>query len=674
MAFAHSLEVLYALLRLYADGLSGAGTAATCSADLPYPHLQQRLQQTLRAVALTALGSVLLPLLLLIVLSPLEFPGFVPSILVVMVLWMVAVAHLTLRYALLPTPRRAEAEPVTATRGGLQAAVCAAVDTATRVREQPQLPVLLLLCVAHSFTWKLVLYYGMASSVDAGKDFGSFAVAGGLVAFASFVQVEKSLGDDPFVLDPRAAFVRAMQRDVVRAVRRGVLVYVLGRVLSWLFGGDVVQETEARFFALHASRATFQVTSSVLENLTILSAASAFRILLFRASYQVVGGAFGATNNLWDSLAASKAKERDVAGALFATEVAVSPQTSTPLNQQYLEALHKRMDAALKQISDKKTPKAPADAEEVEVLNSLFQFENLLTGCKFDAAARESLFASRDRWDALFSSTTAVIDGFTLMLQLLNTLPDRKGAAGDNSPTGALALEQSVTALVRFLNSQQDAHPLLLLQQYPHLANLRISSASVKSTVRFFVESKLQFAIRRFVVEEARRRVFQRAKVVRAAESLLCHLVSVSREEDKQGYVQVRFSLYLSLAWACALALTAGVFCSCTKQHTVPAVLSSLVECRNALDAYMETCLKESSTTDVYVQEATALAKGEPGCCAREESYHHSADALHRSCPQESTAVFIASPRCFKASCPCSRSLRELRRRCLRTRASVRRD
>jgi hypothetical protein len=89
MAFAHSLEVLYALLRLYADGLSGAGTAATCSADLPYPHLQQRLQQTLRAVALTALGSVLLPLLLLIVLSPLsplEFPGFVPSILVVMVL------------------------------------------------------------------------------------------------------------------------------------------------------------------------------------------------------------------------------------------------------------------------------------------------------------------------------------------------------------------------------------------------------------------------------------------------------------------------------------------------------------------------------------------------------------------------------------------------------------
>lgn len=51
-------------------------------------------------------------------------------------------------------------------------------------------------------------------------------------------------------------------------------------------------------------------------------------------------------------------------------------------------------------------------------------------------------------------------------------------------------------------------------------------------------------------------------------------------------------------------------FCFCLSQHTVPAVLSSLMECRHALEAYMETCLKESSTTDVYVQEATALAKG----------------------------------------------------------------
>ncbi|KAE8883260.1 hypothetical protein PF005_g9508 [Phytophthora fragariae] len=584
MGFAHSLEVLYALLRLYADGTAASPTFT----QLPYPHLQQRLQQTLRAVALTALGAVVLPLLLLIVLpvlSPLEFPGFTTFLLVIGLLWTATVAHLTLRFALLPTPRRAEAEPVVSTRGGLQTAVCALVDVVTRVREQPQLPVLLLLCVAHSYVWKLTLYYGMATSAQVAVDFSSFAIAGGLVTFVSFVVVETSLAQDPFVLDPRAAFVREMQRDVVRAVRRGVLVYIAGRALSWLFGGSSeleMQETEGSFLALHASRVTFQVTSSVLENLAILSSASVFRILLFRASYQVLGGAFGDSNNLWDSLVAVKPKEGDVASALFATDVAANPQNSTPLNEQYLQALHKRMDAAVRQISDKKTPKAPADAEDVETLDSLFKFENLLTGCKFDAAARESLFSSRDRWNALFSSTTAVVDGFTLMLQLLNTLSERKGSAGDSSPTGALALEQSVGSLVRFLNSQQDAHPLLLLHQYPHLANLRISSASVKSALRFFVESKLQFAIRRFVMEEARRRVFQRAKVVRAAESLLCHLVSVSRAEDKQGYVQ----------------------------HTVPAVLSSLMECRNALDAYMETCLKESSTTDVYVQEATALAKG----------------------------------------------------------------
>ncbi|KAF1790947.1 Nucleoporin protein Ndc1-Nup [Phytophthora cactorum] len=518
MAFAHSLEVLYALLRLYASGTASSSSFS----DVPYPHLQQRLQQTLRAVALTAFCTVLIPLLLLCLLpllSPLEFPAS---------LRFSTVAHLTLRYALLPTPRRAEAEPV---RGGLQAAVCAIMDAVTRVREQPQLP------CCFCFVWLIL--------------------AGGLVAFVSFVLVEKSLAEDPFVLDPRAAFVRAMQRVwCVQYVAECLCTLWDARgagcslaAVKWGWA------TETAFFSLHSSRVMFQITTSFLENLAILSAASVFRILLFRASHQVVGGAFGETNNF------VKPKEGDVVTALFATEAAANPQNTTPLNEQYLQ---------VKKISDKKTPKAPADAEDVEILDSLFKFENLLTGCKFDAAARETLFTSWDRWNALFSSTTAVVDGFT------------KGDAGDCSPTGALALEQSVAALLRFLNSQHDAHPLLVLQQYPHLANLRISSSSVKSSIRFFVESKLQFAIRRFLMEEARRRVFQRAKVVRAAESLLCHLVSVSRAEDKQGYVQ----------------------------HTVPAVVSSLLECRNALDAYMETCLKESSTTDVYVQEATALAKG----------------------------------------------------------------
>ncbi|CAI5720581.1 unnamed protein product [Peronospora effusa] len=588
MGFTHSLEVLYALLRLYITGLSNV-TSSSFSSDLLYPYVQQRLQQTLRAVALTVLCTVCLSLVflcLLPVLSPLEFPSLTGFLLVIGLLWIVTVTQLTLRYALLPTPRRVEAKPIVSSRGGLQTAVCAVVDVVARVRQQPPLPVLLLLCVVHSYIWKLVLYYGMASNAQVAENFGLFALAGGLVSFISFVMVEKSLSEDPFVLNPPAAFVRAMQRDVVRAARRGVMVYIVGRVLSWLFAHsnkmNIEVVTRAGFLSLHASTTAFQIMSSGLENLAILSAASVFRILLFRVNYRDVDGMFGDTNNMWQSQAVVKAKDGDVTGALFATEVAAIPQTSKPLSEQYLQGLQKRMDAALKKISDKETLKAPADAEDVEILNSLFKFKNLLTGCKFNADARESLFASRERWNALFDSTTAVVDGFTLMLQLLNTLQDRESSVvGDSSATDALALEQSFGSLLRFLNSQQDAHPLILLHQYPHLANPHISSTSVKSPIRFFVESKLQFATRCFLIEEARRRVFQRAKVVRAAEALLCHLVSVSRSEDKLGHVQ----------------------------HTVPAVLSSLLECRHALETYMETCLKESNTTDVYVQEATALAK-----------------------------------------------------------------
>ena len=540
MALAHTLEVLYALLRLYTSSSRGAASSTFCS-DVPYPHLQQRLQQTLRAVALTSFGAVSLPLLLLCllpVLSPLAFSSFLAFLLVVGLLWTFTVAHLTLRYALVPTPRRTNATgPERCTRRGLQAAVCALMDVVTRVQEQPQLPVLFMLCVVHSYLWQLVLYYGMASSALIGAEFGPFAVAGGLVAFAAYVMLDERLSEDPFVLDPRAAFVKMLQRDAVRAVRRGVVVYILGHVLSWMWWSSVGVAAETVEGGL-LSRMTFQIASSVLENGAMLSAASVFRILLFRASYQVVGNAFDDANNLWDSLVDEKPNEGDVAGALFATEVAVIPQTNVPLNEQYLQGLQKRRDAALKCILDKQTSVAPADAEDVEILDSLFKFENLLTGCKFATAARASLFVSRERWNALFSSTTAVVDGFTLMLNLLNTLQDQKSAADDAS---TLALERSFASLLRFLGLQQDAHPLFLLHQYPHLVNLRVSSANVNSPVRFFIESKLQFAVRRFLVEEARRRAFQRVKVVRAAESLLCHLVSVSRTDDKQGYVQVCF-------------------------------------------------------------------------------------------------------------------------------------
>ncbi|RLN98064.1 hypothetical protein BBJ28_00008480 [Nothophytophthora sp. Chile5] len=577
MGFVHTLEVLYALVRVYATSTDGQTQTPLLSLtqEVPYPHLQQRLQQTLRAVALSALGAIFVPLVLLCVapvLSPFAFPGFVALAVVCALLWIATVAQMALRYTLLPAPRhssRSRSDPIVAMRGGLQTVVCAVVDAVTRMRDQPQLPVLFALCVVHTWLWKLVLYYGMlpatTTDAEAGAGFSIFVFTGGLIAFVSIVMVEKSLGDDPFALDPRAAFQSALQRDVVRAMRRGVLVYVAGSMFCWILSGSSSssigtenEPTTDSLFVVHAARMAFQITSSVLENLAVLSSASVFRILLFRSSYAAVDGAFGDTGNLWDSLAVTKPKEGDVMGALFASDVAVAPQTSTPLHEQYVQGLRKRVDAALKQIASRKTPAAPADAEDVESLDSLFKFENLLLACKFDADARASLFASRQRWHALFRSTTAVVDGFTLLLQLLNTLSDRKSPTKTNNPaTGALALEQSVPTLLRFLSARRDTHPLLLLDQYPHLANLRIAATSIKSRIQFFIDSKLQFAVRRFLVEEARRRVFQRAKV-----------------------------------------------------HTVPAVLASLVECRKALDAYMETCLKDSGVTDIYVQEATALAKG----------------------------------------------------------------
>ncbi|KAI9895813.1 hypothetical protein PsorP6_019490 [Peronosclerospora sorghi] len=160
----------------------------------------------------------------------------------------------------------------------------------------------------------------------------------------------------------------------------------------------------------------FQITSGVLENFTILSAASVFRILLFRANYRVVNGK---TN-------VAKTTEGDVFSVLFETEIAPVPLSSTPLNEQYLQGLHKRMEEASKNIADKKMPKIYADAEDVEILDSFFKFENLLTGCKFNANARESLFASFNKWNVLVSSTTAVIDGFTLVVHVLNSYKTRK--------------------------------------------------------------------------------------------------------------------------------------------------------------------------------------------------------------------------------------------------------
>lgn len=53
----------------------------------------------------------------------------------------------------------------------------------------------------------------------------------------------------------------------------------------------------------------------------------------------------------------------------------------------------------------------------------------------------------------------------------------------------------------------------------------------------------------------------------------------------------------------------------------MPAVLTSLVECRNGLARYLETCLKNGIATDVYMKEADALARGTyVGACLRSRS------------------------------------------------------
>ncbi|KAI9916995.1 hypothetical protein PsorP6_017990 [Peronosclerospora sorghi] len=161
--------------------------------------------------------------------------------------------------------------------------------------------------------------------------------------------VEKSLGEDPLELDPRLAFVKAMQRDVVRVVRRGVLAYVLGCALSRIFPSSKalgMKMDEGSFLSLQVSTMAFQITSGVLENVTILSAASVFRILLFRATYRVVNGKKYGAISLWNLLAVAKTTEGDVFSVLFETEIAPVPLSSTPLNEQYLQSLQKQMEEA----------------------------------------------------------------------------------------------------------------------------------------------------------------------------------------------------------------------------------------------------------------------------------------------------------------------------------------
>lgn len=538
MGFVHALEVLNAQV---AQQHNSQALSREALDALPYPHLQQRLQQTLRGVVLVAALGIVVPVALLCFLpmigSSYAFPGVASFVLLSLMLLAASVAQILVRYVMLPAPR-----PFLPDRasiyGFVQTLLCVAFDAVARVYQEPQLLVLLTLCVFHSWLWKACLYaITSADESDSGvaAHFSAFAFFGGVVSFVSFLAFEKSIGEDPFVLDPRAALQNGLQRDFVRAVRRGVIVWSVTSALL------VLTQADESLFSLRFARAHFQITSSVVENFVWLTTASMFRILLFRANHKALEDA-SADGALWDFIdKRSKFNESFSVEDLFCTEdLAVSSQSSTPLNEQYIVVLRKRVDSALNKISSRKVDDASSFAfENVEALDTLFKYENLLLVTKFNREARKVVFASEPRWRALFQSTTAALDAFTLSLQLLNAVPERKNQTSQDEKLAA-SLDKSFVNVLAFVLSRASANPLLLLDAFPHLANLRLSPSGFKSKIQYYFESRAQFAVRRFLIEEARRRVFLRSKVVFKAQELLCHLVSTSRAEDEQGIVQVR--------------------------------------------------------------------------------------------------------------------------------------
>lgn len=538
MGFVHALEVLNALAQV-AQRQNSQTLSREALDALPYPHLQQRLQQTLRGVVLVAALGIVVPVAALCFLpmlgSSYAFPGTISFVLLSLVLLLASLAQILVRYVMLPAPR-----PFLPDRasiyGFVQTLLCVVFDAVARVYQEPQLLVLLTLCVFHSWLWKACLYAITTAESDSGVGvhFSAFAFVGGVVSFVSFLAFEKSIGEDPFVLDPRAALQSGLQRDFVRAVRRGVIVWSVTHALL------VLTQADESLFSLRFTRAYFQITSSVVENFVWLTTAAMFRILLFRANHKALDGS-ASDGTLWDFIGKrSKFNESFSVEDLFCAEdLAVSSQNSAPLNEQYVVALRKRVDSALNKISSRKVDDASSFAfENVEALDTLFKYENLLLVTKFNREARKVVFASEPRWRTCFQSTTACLDAFTLSLQLLNAVPERKNQAQDEKLV--VSLDKSFVNVLAFVLSRASANPLLLLDAFPHLANLRLSPAGFKSKIQYYLESRAQFAVRRFLIEEARRRVFLRSKVVFKAQELLCHLVSTSRAEDAQGIVQVR--------------------------------------------------------------------------------------------------------------------------------------
>lgn len=515
MGATHALEVLHALMRVYEQ--SGPQHVFQAGDTLPFPHLHQRLQQTIRGVGLVALAGVGLPLVALFLLpkSQFVFPGLIAFASLWTLLVLLSLCQILLRYVMVPSPRpfltdRSEIQ------GFVQTVVCGVFDIAARVYQEPQLLVLVTWCALNTWLWKYSFFAVLADSGElVSANFSTFALVGGLVAFASFLTVEKSLGEDPFVLDPRAALFGQLQRDLVRALRRGFIVWMLSHLVIALSQGG------AGIFSFSITAAYFHIVSTAIESFVTLSTATAFRILLFRATYQALESA-AANGQLWDSLEARKVSNGNQSiGDLFSGKLAISSSANVSLQEQYLLALKTRIDGAVKQISSRKVQASAVPLDHVATLEAQFKFANLLVASKFNPATRQLLFSSEQRWISFFQVATAVLDSFSFSLQLLNAIPERKGRSQDNE------LEKSLPSLFKFLTAKKDLHPLLLLDQYPSLANLRIPSAGFKSKVQYHIDSVIQFAVRRFLVEEARHRVFMHSKVCSSV--IYCRMIDADQ-------------------------------------------------------------------------------------------------------------------------------------------------
>ncbi|GLD91839.1 hypothetical protein PINS_up000372 [Pythium insidiosum] len=585
MGVAHALEVLHALHHAapWSSSPSDA-TGLSATLALPHPHLQQRLQQTLRGVLLLAVAGVVLPFAVLCLVLPtttFEFPGLMWFAIVTALLIGCSVTHLFLRYVMLPNSTHGAGTSVFREPGAVgalgwaQVVICVLVEVTARLYQEPQLLVLLTLSLFHSWLWKSAAFYLLVSDDAAttiAEHFSVFVFLGGVVSFTSFFWLERRLAEDPFVLDPRSVLEMAVLRSAVHALRRGVLVWFLARVLLVLTQSDSIS-----VFSLRFHRAFFHVSTSAIESFVLLSCAAVFRILLFRANIKALEQS-AHTGQLWDSAGSNQAGDA-FANTLFGEALAVDNGSTTPLGQQYINALKKRADGAKTQIASRKVCGASLASEHVDCLEKLFKFDNVSVASKFNPSCRKQLFSSEDRWKSFVGASTAVIDSFALTLRLLNSIPERRNSGQEDQ---VAMLEKSVRNLAQFLILNAKTHPLLILDAHPHLSNLRISSNNFKSKIKYYFESRIQFAVRRFVMEEATHRVFAYAKAVNSCQRVLCHLVSVSRAEDASG----------------------------NAQHAVPAILTSLVECRATLEAYIDSASKSGNSAGVYPKEAQALARG----------------------------------------------------------------